>query len=61
MRKSTYMTPDIKVRQIETTALMAASGEEQNISIDVVDSNNTYEGTFHSKQHTTGLWDEEEE
>lgn len=61
MRKSTYITPDIKIRQIETTALMAASGEEQNISIDVVDSNSTFDGPFRSKQHTTGLWDEEEE
>lgn len=59
MKKSVYISPDIKVRQIEPTVLMAASGEEQNISIDVEEGE--YSGAFHSKQHTTGLWDEEEE
>ena len=60
MKKLAYITPDIKVRQIESTAIMAASGEEDTISIEV-DKDNTYDGTFRSKQNTSSLWDDEEE
>ena len=59
MKKSAYITPDIKVRQIEPTAIMAASGEEQNISIDV--EGGEYSGAFNSKQHSSTLWDDEDE
>lgn len=57
MRKNAYLTPATKVFKMESTAIMAASGEQDYISIDV-DNDGTYEEEFRSKNNMS-LWDEE--
>ena len=60
MKKAIYVTPVIEAHRIEPPVIMAGSGEQNNISIDVDDSNNLFDGTFRSKQNKKGLWDEDE-
>lgn len=57
MKKNTYFTPATKVFKMESTAIMAASGEQDYISIEV-DNDGTYEEEFRSKNNMS-LWDEE--
>lgn len=58
MKKAIYVTPVIEIHRIEPPVIMAGSGEQNNISIDVVDD--TFDSTFRSKQTKKGLWDEDE-
>lgn len=58
MKKAIYVTPVIEIHRIEPPVIMAGSGEQNNISIDVVDD--TFDDTFRSKQNKKGLWDEDE-
>ena len=58
MKKAIYVTPVIEIHRIEPPVIMAGSGEQNNISIDVVDD--TFGSTFRSKQTKKGLWDEDE-
>ena len=59
MKKAIYVTPIIEIHRIEPPVIMAGS-DPNSIPIDVDDSNNLFDGTFHSKQNKKGLWDEDE-
>lgn len=58
MKKAIYVTPVIEIHRIEPPVIMAGSGGQNNMSIDVVDD--TFDDTFRSKQNKKGLWDEDE-
>lgn len=58
MKKAIYVTPVIETHRIDSPVIMAGSGGQNNMSIDVVDD--TYDYTFRSKQNKKGLWDEDE-
>ena len=58
MKKAIYVTPVIETHRIESPVIMAGSGGQNNMSIDVVDD--TFDDTFRSKQNKKGLWDEDE-
>lgn len=58
MKKAIYVTPVIETHRIDSPVIMAGSGGQNNMSIDVVDD--TFDGTFRSKQYKKGLWDEDE-
>lgn len=54
MDKTTYIKPDIKVMQMEESTIMAAS-DAGNMSIDVDNGDDAYDGTFHAKPQFTFL------
>ena len=58
MKKVIYVTPVIETHRIDSPVIMAGSGGQNNMSIDVVDD--TFDDTFRSKQNKKGLWDEDE-
>lgn len=58
MKKAIYVTPVIETHRIDSPVIMAGSGGQNNMSIDVVDD--TFDDTFRSKQNKKGLWDEAE-
>lgn len=58
MKKAIYVTPVIETHRIDSPVIMAGSGGQNNMSIDVVED--TFDYTFHSKQTKKGLWDEDE-
>ncbi|MBN2917564.1 MAG: hypothetical protein JTJ26_15885 [Prevotella sp.] len=58
MKKAIYVTPVIETHRIDSPVIMAGSGGQNNMSIDVVDD--TFDDTFRSKQNKKGLWDEDE-
>lgn len=58
MKKAIYVTPVIETHRIDSPVIMAGSGGQNNMSIDVVDD--TFDDTFRSKQTKKGLWDEDE-
>ena len=62
MKKAIYVTPVIEIHRIEPPVIMAGSGEQNNISIDIVENPEglLYEDIFRSKQNKKGLWDEDE-
>lgn len=60
MKKAIYVTPIIEIQRIEPPVIMAGSGGQNSIPIDVDDSNGLFDGTFRSKQNKKGLWDEDE-
>lgn len=61
MKKAIYVTPVMETHRIESPVIMAGSGGQNNIFIDVVeDPNEFFEDTFRSKQTKKGLWDEDE-
>lgn len=61
MKKAIYVTPVIETHRIDSPVIMAGSGGQNNISIDVVENpDDLFEGTFRSKQNKNGLWDEDE-
>ena len=51
-----YTKPSIKVVIIQTTRMIASSGDTQNVGI----SETEYSGTFNSRG-SSGLWDDEDE
>lgn len=55
MKKAIYVTPVIETHRIDSPVIMAGSGGQNNMSIDVVDD--TFDDTFRSKQNKKGLWD----
>lgn len=55
MKKAIYVTPVIETHRIDSPVIMAGSGGQNNMSIDVVDD--TFDDTFRSKQTKKGLWD----
>lgn len=58
MKKAIYVTPVIEIHRIESPVIMAGSGGQNNMSIDVEDDpNDLFEETFRSKQTKKGLWD----
>ncbi len=58
MKKAIYVTPVIETHRIESPVIMAGSGGQNNMSIDVEDDpNDLFEETFRSKQTKKGLWD----
>lgn len=58
MKKAIYVTPVIETHRIESPVIMAGSGGQNNMSIDVEDDpNDLFEDTFRSKQTKKGLWD----
>ena len=58
MKKAIYVTPVIEAHRIESPVIMAGSGGQNNMSIDVEDDpNDLFEETFRSKQTKKGLWD----
>ena len=58
MKKAIYVTPVIETHRIESPVIMAGSGGQNNMSIDVEDDpNDIFEETFRSKQTKKGLWD----
>lgn len=58
MKKAIYVTPVIETHRIESPVIMASSGGQNNMSIDVEDDpNDLFEETFRSKQTKKGLWD----
>ena len=58
MKKAIYVTPVIETHRIESPVIMAGSGGQNNMSIDVEDDpNDFFEETFRSKQTKKGLWD----
>ena len=58
MKKAIYVTPVIETHRIDSPVIMAGSGGQNNMSLDVVDD--TFDDTFRSKQNKKGLWDEDE-
>lgn len=58
MKKAIYVTLVIETHRIDSPVIMAGSGGQNNMSIDVVDD--TFDDTFRSKQNKKGLWDEDE-
>lgn len=58
MKKAIYVTPVIETHRIDSPVIMAGSGGQNNMSIDVVDD--TFDDTFRSKQNKKGLWNEDE-
>ncbi len=58
MKKAIYVTPVIETHRIDSPVIMAGSGGQNNMSIDVVDD--IFDDTFRSKQNKKGLWDEDE-
>lgn len=61
MKKAIYVTPVMETHRIESPVIMAGSGGQNNISIDVVEDPNVFfEDTFRSKQTKKGLWNEDE-
>lgn len=58
MKKAIYIKPIIETHRIDSPVIMAGSGGQNNMSIDVVDD--TFDDTFRSKQNKKGLWDEDE-
>lgn len=58
MKKAIYVTPVIEIHRIDSPVIMAGSGGQNNMSIDVEDDpNDLFEETFRSKQTKNGLWD----
>ncbi len=58
MKKAIYVTPVIETHRIDSPVIMAGSGGQNNMSIDVEDDpNDLFEETFRSKQTKKGLWD----
>ena len=58
MKKAIYIKPIIETHRIESPVIMAGSGGQNNMSIDVEDDpNDLFEETFRSKQTKKGLWD----
>lgn len=58
MKKAIYVIPVIETHRIESPVIMAGSGGQNNMSIDVEDDpNDLFEETFRSKQTKKGLWD----
>ncbi len=58
MKKAIYVTPVIEIHRIDSPVIMAGSGGQNNMSIDVEDDpNDLFEETFRSKQTKKGLWD----
>lgn len=60
MKKAIYVTPVIEIHRIEPPVIMAGSGGQNSIPIDVEDPTDLFDGTFRSKQNKKGLWDEDE-
>ena len=58
MKKAIYIKPIIETHRIDSPVIMAGSGGQNNMSIDVVDD--IFDDTFRSKQNKKGLWDEDE-
>lgn len=58
MKKAIYVTPVIEIHRIDSPVIMAGSGGQNNMSIDVEDDpNDLFEETFRSKQTKKVLWD----
>ena len=58
MKKAIYVTPVIEIHRIDSPVIMAGSGGQNNMSIDVEDDpNDLFEETFRSKQTKKSLWD----
>lgn len=58
MKKAIYVTPVIEIHRIDSPVIMAGTGGQNNMSIDVEDDpNDLFEETFRSKQTKKGLWD----
>ncbi len=59
--KKTYTAPMIEIEEIECEQILAASGggDQQQDGDNVNISNTYYNGMFGSKNHGSGLWDED--
>ncbi len=57
MKKKYYLSPNIEVCHIQTTAIMATSAEPVSIE---VENGEDYEGEFRAKSSVFVLWDEDE-
>lgn len=58
MKKAIYVTPVIETHRIESPVIMAGSGGQNDMSIDVVENpDDLFQETFRSKQTKKGLWD----
>ncbi len=61
MRKKSYDAPAITVYQMETAApIMAASTAQQEVSVEIDNGGEEYDGVFRAQEITFSPWDDVE-